>query len=171
MKKLLSALALVFFAFALSACGGNDPEPVEARATYQLDRLYFDGAEAGIAGTPYQGSQLTFIGEEVGGTVIIRVGETNVTAYINPSRSHPSFEQGYWHHHLYNGPTAAGSPRINFVDELPNLNIDVNPEATDNTQSSYQHGNLHYIVETGEFRLRFTVDGITHDLIFVRNEA
>lgn len=167
MKRLFSVFVLVLLVFVLSACGGG-PIPIEARAIYQLDRLYFDGTRVDVEGTPYQNSVLTFIGEEAGGTVIVAVGGTHITAYINPSRNHPSFGQGYWHHHLYQGSTLAGSPRINFANHLPHINIDINPEATDNTQSLYQHGNLHYIVETGQFRLRFLVGGITHDLIFAR---
>jgi len=168
MKKiLLTSAILVSVAFMLTACGANNPIPVEARAIFELDRLYLDGHPVEIS-DDYTDSALTFVGEESGGNVIIRVGENNVQASINPSREHPSYEDGYWHHHLYAGTTAAGSPRINFIELLPSLGIDDNPEATDNTQSSYQRGNLHYIVATSEFRLRFTIDGITHDLIFVQ---
>jgi len=162
------ATVLILITSILAACGANTPTPVDARAVFELDRVYLDEQQADISETGYAGSALTFIGEESGGNVIIRVGDTNVQASINPSREHPSYEAGYWHHHLYAGPTAAGSPRINFIELLPYLGIDDNPEAADNTQSSYQRGNLHYIVETGEFRLRFTIDGIIHDLIFVQ---
>lgn len=168
MKKLLSALIFISMAIMLTACNSNTPAPVEARSVFALDRVYLGGEQADVTETNYAGSILTFVGEESGGNVIIRVGEENVQASINPSRDHPSYEDGYWHHHLYAGATAAGSPRISFRELLPNLGIDANPEATDNTQSSYQGGNLHYIVETGEFRLRFTIDSIVHDLIFTQ---
>ncbi|MCL2854424.1 MAG: hypothetical protein FWE21_02245 [Defluviitaleaceae bacterium] len=168
MKKVfLAAIVSICALFAFAACGSDDPAPVEARAIFELDRLYFDGEETEIAGTPYQNSRITFIGEEAGGNAIIRIGQTDVQASINPSRNHPSFADGYWHHHLYSGATAPGSPRINFMNALPSLNIDDNG-ADDNTQSAYQRGNLHYIVETGEFRLRFTVGGIVHDMFFVQ---
>ena len=167
MKKLLSTCAI---ALLLTACANttttNQPEPITPRAVFEIDRLYIDGAQASKAGTAYEGASLTFVGEEQGGNVLIFLGDTTVHASINPSREHPSFADGYWHHHLYAGATAQGSPRINFQNELAFLSIDDNPEATDNTQSSYQRGNLHYIVDTGEYRLRFTIDGVFHDLIF-----
>lgn len=162
MKK----ISMVFFAaflFVLAACGSEEPAEVEARASYELDRVYIDEE---LASGLYEGATLTFVGPEQGGNVLIQVGGTVVQASINPSREHPSFESGYWHHHLYEASTEAGSPRINFMDLLPELGIDDNPDATDNTQSAYQRGNLHYLVETGEFRLRFTIEGQTHDLIF-----
>ncbi|MCL2235300.1 MAG: hypothetical protein FWB98_02535 [Defluviitaleaceae bacterium] len=167
MKKFLLTFVILMALFTFAACGNDEPTPVEARAVYTLDRLYLDEEHADLS--PFEGARLTFIGEEAGGTVIIHTGDDHVVAYINPNRSHPSFESGYWHHHLYAGATAPGSPRINFRTALAGLGIDANPDATDNTQSSYQHGNLHYIVETGEFRLRFTADSIIHDLIFVQN--
>jgi len=141
-------------------------DAVDARAIFELDRVYLDDVEVNISETVYEGSSLTFIGEEQGGNVVIRVGETDIIASINPSREHPSFEEGYWHHHLYAGSSQQGSPRINFYELLAHLGIDDNPEATDNTQSLYQRGNLHYVVETGEFRLRLTIDGVIHDLMF-----
>ena len=139
-----------------------------ARATYMVNRLYIDGEEVDeVWMTEFGGSSLMFIGEEAGGNVLIFVGEAEaITATINPSREHPSFESGEWHHHLYAG--VAGGERINFMALLPGLNIDDNAEATDNTQSIYQRGNLHYIVETGEFRLRLTIDGALHELFFVQ---
>ena len=167
MKKFLSLFSL-FTVFMLTACGGGEPTAVVPRAIFEIDRVYLDEQEVELAETNYEDSRLTFIGEEAGGNVIIRVGETNIQASINPSREHPSFESGYWHHHLYSGSTAAGSQRINFQELLPELGIDDNEEATDNTQSSYQRGNLHYIVETGEFRLRFTINGVIHDLMFTQ---
>lgn len=194
MKKLLGLLSVfTVLAFVLTACGGEDtpetteetptveepteaieeetdgaePAGIEARAIFELDRVYLDEQEVDISETNYAGSKLTFVGEENGGNVLIRVGDTDIQASINPSREHPSYEEGYWHHHLYSGPTAAGSPRINFMELLPHLGIDDNDEATDdNTQSVYQRGNLHYVVETGEFRLRFTIDGVIHELMF-----
>ncbi|MCL2752865.1 MAG: hypothetical protein FWE44_01795 [Defluviitaleaceae bacterium] len=165
--KLLSFILVAMLGgviFALTACGGNNSEPVDARATYEINRLYMDGQQVDILEN-YAGSRLTFVGEENGGNVIIRIGTVDVQASINPSREHPSFADGFWHHHLYAGVTASGSPRINLAEALPALGIDDN-QATDNTQSNYQRGNLHYIVETGEFRLRLTIDGIVHDLIF-----
>ena len=161
-------MLFVLAAMVLAACGGSNPVPVEARATFELDRVYWDGQQVDTSETDYAGSRLIFIGEERGGNVIIRVGETNVQASINPSRDHPSYADGYWHHHLYAGVTAAGSPRINLMELLPALGIDDNPAASDNTQSSYQRGNLHYIVATGEFRLRLTMDGVVHDLMFAQ---
>jgi len=172
MKKLLlmSTMFVVFIstALVLTACGSEENAAVEARAVFELDRVYLDEQEVEVSETDYAGSRLTFIGEENGGNVIITVGATDVQASINPSREHPSFESGYWHHHLYSGSTEAGSPRINFREELPSLGIDDNDEAIDNTQSDYQRGNLHYIVETGEFRLRLTIDGVVHDLMFTQ---
>lgn len=167
MKKILFSLTIATVAmFGLTACNGYEDEPVEARATFELDRVYINEQETEISQTRYTGSTLTFVGPENGGNVLIRIDETLVQASINPSREHPSFEEGYWHHHLYAGSTETGSERINFKELLPNLGIDEVPDATDNTQSAYQRGNLHYIVETGEFRLRFTIDGNVHDLIF-----
>ena len=168
MKRFLLAFSIIAM-LVLTACGGNSSEPteVEARAIFELDRVYLDEQEVDISETNYMGSRLTFIGEENGGNVIIRVGENDVQASINPSREHPSFESGYWHHHLYSGSTEPGSSRINFRELLPSLGIDDNDE-TDNTQSSYQKGNLHYVVETGEYRLRFTIDGVVHDLMFTQ---
>jgi len=166
MKKLLAIIAILGAGmFVLAACN-SEPEAVEPRAVYEIARLYIDGESVNIAETAYANSRLTFIGEESGGNVIIRLGEAELQASINPSREHPSFEQGYWHHHLYAGATAAGSPRINFVSAFPELGIDDNPEATDNTQSAYQRGNLHYVIDMGEFRLRFTIDEAVHDLFF-----
>lgn len=165
--KLSVVTALAAAAFALSACGSGGPTAVEARALYELDRVYVDNIPVNVSETAYSGSGLTFVGEERGGNVIIRVGETAVQASINPSREHPSFDEGYWHHHLYAGVTAEGSPRINFREHLTSLGIDEN-DADDNTQSSYQRGNLHYVVDAGEFRLRFTIDGAVHDLLFAQ---
>ena len=166
MRKLLSIITiLVAGLFVFAACN-NEPEAVEPRAVYEIARLYIYDEAADVS--VYAGSRLTFIGEESGGNVIIRIGDADLHASINPSREHPSFEQGYWHHHLYAGVTAAGSPRINFASAFPQLGIDDNPEASDNTQSAYQRGNLHYVVDIGEFRLRFTIDGETHDLFFKR---
>lgn len=171
MKKLLSA-CLLTTALLLTACGDaatpsatNTPEEVIARAFYQLDRVYVDGH---VTNTPsaYANSSLTFIGEEQGGIVLIQVGDYLVQAGINPSREHPSFETGEWHHHLYAGNTASGSNRINFYDTMPTLGIDTNLEATDPTQSAFQRGNLHYLVDSNQYRLRFTIDGVFHDLIF-----
>lgn len=170
MKKILKIIAILTpLILILSACNSSEPQTVEARAIFELDRLVIDENEEVHHGhnTPFEHAKLTFVGEEQGGNVLIQIGETIIQASINPSREHPSFESGYWHHHLYAGPTEAGSPRINFQALLPEIGIDDNPEATeDNTQSSYQRGNLHYVVETGEFRLRFTIDGIIHDLMF-----
>jgi len=170
MKKTLLTLAVIaLFPFILMACGNDDREEVEARATFELDRVVIDEDESihHGHGTPFEHARLTFVGEEQGGNVLILIGEIGIQASINPSREHPSFESGYWHHHLYAGSTESGSPRINFMALLPDLGIDDNEEATDdNTQSAYQRGNLHYIVETGEFRLRFTIDGVVHDLMF-----
>ena len=167
-KLWINVVSFAAIALVLGACSTEEqPAQVEARATFHLDRVLVNEEVVEVADTSYDGSTLIFIGEEAGGNVLIRVGETVIQASINPSREHPSFEAGYWHHHLYEGNTAAGSPRINFLELLPELNIDMNPEATDPTQSSYQHGNLHYIVETGEFRLRFTINGDIHDLIFM----
>jgi len=169
-KRLLTfaiATILVSATLMLAACSSNAPTPIEARAIYELNRIYLDGQPADVSETVFPGSMLTFAGEESGGNILIRIGEDIVQASINPSRDHPSYEDGYWHHHLYAGVTEAGSPRINFRELLPYLGIDDNLEATDNTQSSYQRGNLHYIVDTGEFRLRLTIDGITNDLIFI----
>jgi len=172
MRKLLLKFIIftiiVSATFAFTACADSGPTPVQPRAIFELDRVYVDGQEVEVLETPYEGSRLTFVGEENGGNVIIRVGENDIQASINPSREHPSFADGAWHHHLYAGPTVSGSPRINFMELLPSLGIDDNPEATDNTQSSYQRGNLHYIVDTGEFRLRFAIGGIIHDIIFVQ---
>jgi len=165
MKKILFVLTIAVAAvLTLTAC--NEDQTTEARAIFQLDRVYVNEQEADVSETIYTGSTLTFVGPENGGNVLIRIDETVIQASINPSREHPSFEEGYWHHHLYSGATATGSPRINFRELLPDLRIDDHADATDNTQSIYQRGNLHYIVETGEFRLRFTIDGIIHDLIF-----
>ena len=167
-KLMIAVFALMVFAILFTACGGSEPEPVTPRAVYELGRMLVDGQEVNTAPFNVDGSRLTFIGEEAGGNVIIRVGETDIHASINPNRNHPSFADGYWHHHLYAGATTPGSPRINFMVLLPHLGIDDNG-ADDNTQSAYQRGNLHYIVETGEFRLRFTINGIVHDLIFVQS--
>jgi len=168
MKKFLLLLSLVVVALTLIACNGQADEAVQARAVFELARVYLDEQAVEVSQTSYSGSSLTFVGEENGGNVIIRVGDVDVFASINPSREHPSFESGYWHHHLYAGATAAGSPRINFQELLPDLGIDDNAEADDNTQSAYQHGNLHYIVATEEFRLRFVIDGVVHDLLFTQ---
>ncbi|MCL1989351.1 MAG: hypothetical protein FWG67_00520 [Defluviitaleaceae bacterium] len=171
-KMLLMCLMGMAVVSVLTACASEgatthgDTTTVTPRAVFELDRVYVDEEEVEPSETHYEGARLTFVGEEAGGNVIITVGDVDVQASINPSRTHPSFEEGYWHHHLYSGPTAAGSPRINFQELIPDLGIDDNPEATDHTQSAYQRGNLHYIVETGEFRLRFTIDGVIHDLIF-----
>ena len=167
MKKVLMTFAMIITVVALVACGEDEPSAVEPRAIFELDRVYLGEELIEISETAYEGSRLTFVGEEQGGNVLISVGTTDIQASINPSREHPSFESGYWHHHLYAGSTTSGSPRINFQDLLPELGIDDNPDATDdNTQSAYQRGNLHYIVATGEFRLRFTIDGVIHDLMF-----
>ncbi|MCL1934832.1 MAG: hypothetical protein FWF57_00400 [Defluviitaleaceae bacterium] len=166
----MKSLFLLAFLLFLVACGNtpqaNSPQTVEPRAVFSLDRVYIADVLVNIP-SEYEGSRLTFVGPEAGGNVLIQIGEETIQASINPSREHPSFESGYWHHHLYAGNTEAGSRRISFLELLPNLNIDVNPDATDNTQSSYQHGNLHYVVETGEYRLRFTINGEVHDLFFV----
>ena len=167
-KHIISIFVLFIVLFLLVACGQSTME-AEIRAVYTLDRVHINGLRVGEGN--YVDSRLTFIGEERGGTVIIRVGGTEVQASINPSRVHPSFEQGYWHHHLYAGTSEAGSPRISFLSAFPDLGIDINPEATNNTQSNYQHGNLHYVVATGEYRLRFSINGAVHDLIFVRTEG
>ena len=170
MKKLLGLLSITtILILVLTACTEDEPQAVEARAVFELDRLILDENEEIYHGhgTPFSHAKLTFVGEEQGGNVLIQIGDTVIGASINPSREHPSFESGYWHHHLYAGSTESGSPRINFQTLLPELGIDDNPDATDdNTQSAYQRGNLHYIVETGEFRLRLMIDGIIHDLIF-----
>jgi len=168
MKKMLLILTFVSAALMLTACNSNSPIPIEPRVHFELDRVYLDEQLTDISETPYAGSTITFVGEESGGNILFRIGEERLQASINPSRDHPSYDDGYWHHHLYAGATAAGSPRINFRELLPSLGIDDNPDATDNTQSSYQRGNLHYIVDTGKFRLRFTIDSITHDLIFTQ---
>ena len=158
----LDDLEDIGFGMEMTGPGAN------ARATYMLNRLYIDGEEVEETWmTEFGGSSLMFIGEEAGGNVLIFVGEAEaITATINPSREHPSFADGEWHHHLYAG--VAGGARINFMELLPHLNIDDNADATDNTQSIYQRGNLHYIVETGEFRLRLTIDGAVHELFFVQ---
>ena len=181
MKKLLGLLMLLTtFTFVLTACESNtntdsdhsdhSHERVDgARAVYEIDRLVLDEQEEihHGHGTPFSHATLIFVGEEQGGNVLIQIGDIMIQASINPSREHPSYEEGYWHHHLYAGSTGQGSPRINFYEMLPHLGIDDNPEAVDNTQSTYQRGNLHYVVETGEFRLRFVIDGVIHDLMFV----
>lgn len=159
----VAAIVLIFF----TACIGGQVTEVEKRALYTLDRVYLDEQEVNISETSYAGSTLTFIGPENGGNIIIKVGDIIIQASINPSRDHPSFESGYWHHHLYSGVTTAGSPRINFRELLPHLGIDDNG-TDDNTQSTYQRGNLHYVVETGEYRLRFIIDGSVHDLMFTQ---
>jgi hypothetical protein len=161
-----AAVHIFLFLFAFTACGTRGPVPVEPRAVFELAHIIANDGYADAAALGLEGSRLIFVGEESGGNVIIRLGDTNVQAAINPDRGHPSFASGYWHHHLYAGATAAGSPRINFMALLPHLNIDDNPGATDNTQSVYQRGNLHYIVESGLFRLRLTMGGTVHDLIF-----
>ena len=169
MKK-INIVFIITLINLLSACGtSNEPETVEALARYEL--AYVEINEI-VTETPdvFVGSTLTFIGEEAGGALMMMLGETTLTAYINPSRAHPSFEAGQWHHHLYAGVTAPGSPRINFRELLPHLNLDENIDATDNTQSSYQHGNLHYLVETGVFRLRFVMNGDSYDLFFIEVE-
>jgi len=165
MKK-IALLGIVLFIFV--ACGGGEAERVEARAVYELVLVHVAAEPVNIADTVYMGSQLTFVGEEAGGAIIIRLGENELQAFINPSREHPSFAVGYWHHHLYAGATTPGSPRINFAATFGHLGIDDDPEATDNSQSTYQRGNLHYITETGEFRLRLMIDAVTHDLFFSR---
>jgi len=168
-KALLLLIAVTAFVFTLAACGDDEREEIEARATFELDRVVIDEGEPihHGHGTPFSHATLTFVGEEQGGNVLIQIGNTVIQASINPSEDHPSFEEGYWHHHLYAGSTESGSPRINFMELLPDLGIDDNEdEADDNTQSVYQRGNLHYVVETGEFRLRFTIDGAVHELFF-----
>jgi len=170
MKKILIMFVMMIAVIAIVACDhNNEPEAVEPRAVFELDVLVLDETEEihHGHGTPFEHATLRFVGEEQGGNVLIQIGDTVIQASINPSREHPSFESGYWHHHLYAGSTEAGSPRINFQALLPELGID-EPEETadDNTQSTYQRGNLHYIVETGEFRLRLTIDGVLHDLMF-----
>ncbi|MCL1949951.1 MAG: hypothetical protein FWF59_09495 [Turicibacter sp.] len=165
----LSAIAMAAaFVFILGACGQQEQggNELAARATLELSRVYINEEAVDPADTDYEGATLTFVGEEQGGNVLFQIGGETAQASINPSREHPSFESGYWHHHLYAASTAAGSERINFMELFPGLGIDDNPEATDNTQSSYQRGNLHYVVADGEFRLRFTIDGVTHDLLF-----
>lgn len=163
MKRFLLLTALLGLSVVLVGCN-DQPEEITPRAVYLLARVYVDDLEVSINETAFVNSQLRFFGED---TVMIQVGETGHFVRINPSREHPSFAQGYWHHHLYASSTVAGSPRINFLELLPDLNIDDNPDATDNTQSAYQRGNLHYIVATEEFRLRLTIDGQVHDLFFI----
>ena len=165
-KTVLFTLAVVSL-FLFAACNRAKPTAIEARAIFELSRVYIDEQQVNISETNYAGSALTFVGPESGGNVLLRIGEDTVQASINPSRDHPSFEAGYWHLHLYSGVTAEGSPRINLRELLPNLGIDDSEDAIDNTQSLYQRGNLHYIVATGEYRLRFIIDGFIHDLIFV----
>jgi len=171
MKKLLIMFVIMGIAVvSLAACdNNNEPQAVEARAIFELDRVVLDESEEIYHGhgTSFEHAKLTFVGEEQGGNVLIQIGDIIIQASINPSREHPSFESGYWHHHLYAGSTESGSPRINFYELLAHLGIDDNPEADDNTQSTYQRGNLHYIVETGEYRLRLTIDGVIHDLMFI----
>lgn len=158
--KICMLVATVF----LVACGTEtEAIPVEPRATFELDRVYADGV---MNFSDHMPVNIRFIGPENGGTVLMAFGDQTIQAGINPSRDHPSFEAGYWHHHLYAGSTATGSPRINFMELLPDFGIDDNPDATDNTQSSYQRGNLHYVVETGEFRLRLTRNGVVWDYFF-----
>ena len=169
MKISVKLFLPIVVAAIIVACGQSQGEqPVEARAVFDIDRVYINEQQTDIASTPYYGSTLIFIGPENGGSVLIIIGnEDSIFASINPSRDHPSFAAGYWHHHLYAGSSTAGSPRINFANLLPELGIDIDPQATDNTQSSYQRGNLHYIIETGEFRLRFPINNVYHDLIFL----
>jgi len=168
MKKIMLLLSLCVVAAFMVACSSESAEEVIARAIYELDRVVIDESIEIHHGhdTVFEHAVLTFVGEEAGGNVLITIGDTTIQASINPSREHPSFESGYWHHHLYRTSTAAGSERINFLELLPDVSIDDNPDATDNTQSSYQRGNLHYIVATGEYRLRFMIEGTTTDLIF-----
>ena len=165
MKKIMMIVTAAM-GLLLLACGGQDSGTVEPRAVFNIDRLYLDEVETSLDGTPFEGAQLTFVGEEQGGNVIISIGGAQAQASINPSREHPSFESGYWHHHLYAGNTAAGSPRINFMELFPDLGIDDLEDPGTPDQSSYQRGNLHYVVETGEFRLRLTIGGVIHDLLF-----
>ena len=168
MRRIFLGFVTIFLGiFVLAACGQGG-QAVEARAIFEVDRMYLDGQLATVAGTDFAGATLTFVGEEAGGNVIIRIGGGEVQATINPSREHPSFADGVWHHHLYAASSVAGSPRINFMRAFPSLNIDDNG-ADDNSQSAYQRGNLHYITATGEFRLRFTINGVITDLIFVEN--
>jgi len=178
MKKILYTIILGFVAITFTACSNNNAtntsnNEVQQRAIYSVDRLYInDELQNDLPSdipADFIGSQLTFVGELQGGSVLIQVGDTVITASTNPSEDHPSFADGIWHHHLYAGSTQQGSPRINFMELLPHLGIDDNPEATDNTQSSYQRGNLHYIVADNEYRLRFTIGGNVHDLMFVPN--
>ena len=164
MKK-FGLMLILAGALLLAACGEPEPVIVEARAIFDIDRVYIDELFVPISDTNYENSRLTFIGPQNGGNIFMNIGGAVVHATINPSASHPSFEAGYWHHHLYASHTSPNSPRINFLELLPHLEIDDNG-ADDNTQSAYQRGNLHYIVATGEFRLRFTINGATHDLIF-----
>lgn len=165
MKKIMFLITLLSAA-ALAACGNAEATSTEARAVFEISGVYQDEQPIELAETDFEESTLTFVGPENGGNVLIRVGEATIQASINPSREHPSFETGYWHHHLYEGPTETGSPRINFLELLPELDIDENEDAVDNTQSAYQRGNLHYLVETGQYRLRFTINGVVTDLIF-----
>ena len=154
---------------AMVACdNNNEPQAIEPRAVFELDRLVLDESEEIHHGhdTPFEHATLTFVGELQGGNVLIQIGDIVIQASTNPSEEHPSFESGYWHHHLYAGPTESGSPRINFMELFPHLGIDDNPEANDNTQSAYQRGNLHYVVETGEYRLRLIISDVVHDLMF-----
>ncbi|MCL2168624.1 MAG: hypothetical protein FWB74_01200 [Defluviitaleaceae bacterium] len=170
MRKYISNFVFfAIFVFMFTGCGGGGAEAAEPRAVYVLDRVYVDEVPVTATETGFDGSRLTFVGAEAGGNVIIRVGEHDVHATINPSRSHPSFAEGIWHHHLYAGAVGPGTPRVSFLNALPGLGIDHNPNAIDNTQSIYQHGNLHYIVQTGEFRLRFPIGGVFHDLFFIKN--
>lgn len=161
--KLLTKIT-VFIVF-LTAC--SQTTPIEPRSIFQLDRVYINEYQVDISETNYLGSTLTFVGPENGGNILIKIGETVAQASINPSREHPSFQAGYWHHHLYSLSTAQGSPRINFIELFPELGIDDIENSIDNTQSSYQRGNLHYIVASEEFRLRFIIEGEIHDLIFI----
>ena len=170
MKRFFCLTILVGFLFVLGGCSDStvtlNPVP---DSIFILDRVYIDGVGVDADETAFATSTLQFLNNESADTVLIRIGEntTSFIARINPSREHPSFEQGYWHHHLYSGATTPGSPRINFMELLPELGIDDNPDATDNTQSLYQRGNLHYVVATGEFRLMLRINGELNELFFV----
>jgi len=176
MKKLANLVVVLGMMFLVACGNGNDSntgsqtsgaQAVEPRAVFALERVYVDGELDTALTQQYTPGSVTFFGEEQGGNVVITIDGYMISAGINPSRSHPSFESGEWHHHLYASNTQQGSPRISFYNAWSPLGIDHNPEATDNTQSAYQHGNLHYIVDTGEYRLRFTIGGELHELFFV----
>ncbi|MCL2354059.1 MAG: hypothetical protein FWC69_05460 [Defluviitaleaceae bacterium] len=184
-KAILGLLALSSIVF-LTACGGNGDDDydyyddngygsyIDTRY-FTIDRVYVGDDNllttmTDLSDTHFADASLMFVGPEAGGAVNISLGGSSLLASINPSRSHPSFADGAWHHHLYASSTTSGSPRVNFNDAfsfLGTLGNEVQLDATDSTQSNFQRGNLHYIVNSGEFRLRIYIDGIRHDLMFV----